>query len=72
MIDLGGYQLFDRVVQWAVQNPQLALCLLAAGLVTFLPILILVGLGLSTIVMTFTGFLVLEGKICAIKKYYFL
>lgn len=61
MTDLGGYQLIDRVVQWSVQNPQMALCVLAAGLVASLPILIFICVGLSTLFVTLTGFLVLEG-----------
>lgn len=69
MNDLGGYQLFDRCAQWCVQHPQLAICLLAAGIVTALPILLFVAFAFSTIVMTFTGFLVLEGKI--FKNYFF-
>ncbi|XP_061396456.1 uncharacterized protein LOC133332089 [Musca vetustissima] len=66
MVDLGGYQLIDRIVQWSVQNPQMALCVLAAGLVAALPILIFIGVGLSTLFVTLTGFLVLEGTLLTI------
>uniref|UniRef100_A0A1I8M8G4 Uncharacterized protein n=1 Tax=Musca domestica TaxID=7370 RepID=A0A1I8M8G4_MUSDO len=66
MTDLGGYQLIDRVVQWSVQNPQMALCVLAAGLVASLPILIFICVGLSTLFVTLTGFLVLEGTVLTI------
>ncbi|XP_023299030.2 uncharacterized protein LOC111681475 [Lucilia cuprina] len=66
MVDLGGYQLFDRFAQWCVQHPHLAICLLAAGLVASLPVLLFMAFALSTIVMTFTGFLVLEGTLLTI------
>ncbi|XP_073833096.1 lipid droplet assembly factor 1 [Musca autumnalis] len=66
MVDLGGYQLIDRCVQWSVQNPQTALCILAGGLVAALPILIFIGIGLSTLFVTLTGFLVLEGTLLTI------
>uniref|UniRef100_A0A1A9WAS2 Uncharacterized protein n=1 Tax=Glossina brevipalpis TaxID=37001 RepID=A0A1A9WAS2_9MUSC len=63
MNDLGGYQLIDRIAQWCVRHPQISLCFLAAGLVTFFPFLLLILFGLSTVVMTLTGFLVLEGSL---------
>lgn len=62
MEDLGGYQLFDRMAQWCVQHPQMAICVLAACFVAVLPLLLFVTFALSTIFMTFTGFLVLEGN----------
>ncbi|KAM7346868.1 lipid droplet assembly factor 1 [Cochliomyia hominivorax] len=66
MYDLGGYQVFDRLAQWCVQHPQMAICLLAAGIATALPVLLFFAFALSTICMTFTGFLVLEGTLLTI------
>ncbi|XP_065363910.1 uncharacterized protein Ldaf1 [Calliphora vicina] len=66
MVDLGGYQIFDRFAQWCVQHPQMAICLLSAGLVASLPVLLFVAFVLSTVAMTFTGFLVLEGTLLTI------
>lgn len=62
MEDLGGYQLFDRMAQWCVQHPQMAICVLAACFVAFLPLILFATFALSTIFMTITGFLVLEGN----------
>ncbi|XP_054086593.1 uncharacterized protein LOC105208860 [Zeugodacus cucurbitae] len=66
MFDLGGYQLIDRLVQWSVRNPHTAICIVAAFLAFLLPFLIMLGIGLSTLLMTLTGFLVLEGVILSI------
>lgn len=61
MVDLGGYQLLDRLIQWSVRNPHKAICILAAFLAFLLPFLLMLGIGLSTLLMTLTGFLILEG-----------
>ncbi|XP_004529695.1 uncharacterized protein LOC101461515 [Ceratitis capitata] len=61
MTDLGGYQLLDNLLQWSVRNPHTAICIAAAFLVFLLPFLIMLGIGLSTLLMTLTGFLFLEG-----------
>lgn len=61
MVDLGGYQLLDRLVQWSVRNPHTAICIFAAFLTFLLPFLLMLGIGLSTLLMTLTGFLILEG-----------
>uniref|UniRef100_A0A034WFC6 Uncharacterized protein n=1 Tax=Bactrocera dorsalis TaxID=27457 RepID=A0A034WFC6_BACDO len=66
MVDLGGYQLLDRLVQWSVRNPHKAICIFAAFLAFLLPFLLMLGIGLSTLLMTLTGFLVLEGVILTI------
>ncbi|XP_054730909.1 uncharacterized protein LOC129239445 [Anastrepha obliqua] len=66
MVDLGGYQLLDKMVQWCVRNPHKAICITAALLVFLLPFLIMLGIGLSTLLMTLTGFLVLEGILLSI------
>lgn len=62
MNDSGGYQVIDSTAQWCGRHPKISLCFLAAGLVTFLPFLLLILFGLSTVAMTLAGFLVLEGK----------
>lgn len=62
MVDLGGHRLFDKLIQWCVRNPHKAICFVAALLALLLPFLIMLGIGLSTLLMTLTGFLVLEGK----------
>ncbi|XP_014087015.1 uncharacterized protein Ldaf1 [Bactrocera oleae] len=66
MVDLGGYQLLDRLIQWSVRNPHKAICILAAFLAFLLPFLLMLGIGLSTLLMTLTGFLILEGVILTI------
>lgn len=62
LMDLGGKQVIDRIAQWFVQHPHLAICLLALALVASLPVLMFLAFALSTLVLTFMGFLVLEGK----------
>uniref|UniRef100_A0A1A9ZP52 Promethin n=1 Tax=Glossina pallidipes TaxID=7398 RepID=A0A1A9ZP52_GLOPL len=66
MNDSGGYQVIDSTAQWCGRHPKISLCFLAAGLVTFLPFLLLILFGLSTVAMTLAGFLVLEGTFLAI------
>jgi len=61
MSELGGNELFDAAATWCVQHPDIAICVLAASLVFLLPLLILFGFGIATMVITFTGILVLEG-----------
>uniref|UniRef100_A0A1A9VD93 Promethin n=1 Tax=Glossina austeni TaxID=7395 RepID=A0A1A9VD93_GLOAU len=66
MDDSGGYQIIDSTEQWCGRHPKISLCFLAAGLVTFLPFLLLILFGISTVAMTLVGFLVLEGTLLAI------
>ncbi|XP_075158757.1 lipid droplet assembly factor 1 [Haematobia irritans] len=66
MVDLGGYQILDRAVQWSVQHPQMSLCLLAFGMISLLPILLVIGVAFSSIAMTLTGILVMEGTLLTI------
>ncbi|XP_059223524.1 uncharacterized protein LOC106096047 [Stomoxys calcitrans] len=66
MVDMGGYQTLDRAVQWSVQHPQMSLFLLALGLGSLLPVLLIAGVVLSTVAMTFTGILVMEGTLLTI------
>ncbi|XP_017484516.1 PREDICTED: uncharacterized protein LOC108373171 [Rhagoletis zephyria] len=66
MVDLGGYHLFDKLIQWCVRNPHMAICFVAALLALLLPFLIMLGIGLSTLLMTLTGFLILEGILLSI------
>ncbi|TDG42002.1 hypothetical protein AWZ03_011576 [Drosophila navojoa] len=63
MSELGGNELFEAVISWSVQHPDLAICLLAACFVFLLPILIIFGFGFITLLITFTGILVLEGTL---------
>jgi len=67
MSELGGNEFFDAAATWCVQHPDIAICVLAASLVFLLPLLILFGFGIATMVITFTGILVLEG-ICKFTK----
>lgn len=62
MSELGGNEFFEAAVSWCVQHPDLSICLLAAGFVFLLPLLIIFGFGFITLVITFTGILVLEGS----------
>lgn len=61
MSELGGNEIFESAAAWCARNPHIAICLLAAGLVFLLPFLIIFGFGIATMLMTFTGLLVLEG-----------
>uniref|UniRef100_A0A1B0B854 Promethin n=1 Tax=Glossina palpalis gambiensis TaxID=67801 RepID=A0A1B0B854_9MUSC len=66
MNDSGSYELVDSAAQWCVRHPKISLCFLAAGFVTFLPFVLLILFGLSTLTMTLVGFLVLEGTLLTI------
>ena len=61
MIEMGGYALFDKVASWCVNNPRKALVLLAGGIVTMMPLFLVMCFGIATLLMTLTGFLVFEG-----------
>jgi len=61
MSELGGNDFLEAIAAWCARNPHIAICLLAGGLVFILPFLIIFGFGIATMVMTFTGLLVLEG-----------
>lgn len=62
MYELGGHEFLDAAAKWCVQNPDMAICVLAAVLVFLLPLLIIFGIGIMTMLITFTGILVLEGN----------
>lgn len=62
MHELGGSEFLDAVATWCVQHPDMAICVLAACLVFLLPLFIMFGIGITTMLITFTGILVLEGK----------
>lgn len=62
MYEHGGSEFLDAVATWCVQHPDMAICVLAACLVFLVPLLIMFGIGIITMLITFTGILVLEGK----------
>lgn len=62
MCEHGGSEFLDAVTTWCVQHPDIAICVLAACLIFLLPLLIMFGIGIITMLITFTGILVLEGK----------
>ncbi|KAL7744108.1 hypothetical protein ACLKA6_009094 [Drosophila palustris] len=72
MSELGGNELLDAVTTWCVQHPDIAICVLAASLVFLLPLLIIFGFGIATMVITFTGILVLEGTLLTVVVMIFL
>ncbi|XP_037939335.1 uncharacterized protein LOC119672376 [Teleopsis dalmanni] len=61
--ELGGYQTIDKAIKWCANNPHLALILFAGGLVTVGPVLVVLGFGLMFAIITFVGFLLLEGTL---------
>lgn len=61
LTDWGGYEAFDRIARLAAKHPFASLGAVLGILVVFLPFTILLAFGLSTMAMTFTGFLLLEG-----------
>ncbi|XP_022219774.1 uncharacterized protein LOC111072313 [Drosophila obscura] len=71
MSELSGSELFETAAVWCAHNPHIAICLLAASLVFLLPFLIIFGFGIATMVMTFTGLLVLEGTLLTIVSMMF-
>ncbi|XP_017065948.1 uncharacterized protein LOC108104409 [Drosophila eugracilis] len=71
MSELGGYDMLETIAAWCARNPHIAICLLAGGLVFMLPFLIIFGFGIATMVMTFTGLLVLEGTLLTIVSMVF-
>ncbi|XP_032581945.1 uncharacterized protein LOC6616052 isoform X3 [Drosophila sechellia] len=68
MSELGGNDFLEATAAWCTRNPHVAICLLAGGLVFMLPFLIIFGFGIATMVMTFTGLLVLEGAFHSVKQ----
>ncbi|KAH8300613.1 hypothetical protein KR044_011997 [Drosophila immigrans] len=72
MSDMGGNELFEAALNWCVQHPDVAICLLAASLVIVLPLLIIFGFGIATMLITFTGILVLEGTLLTVVVMIFL
>ncbi|XP_033255109.1 uncharacterized protein LOC108152546 isoform X2 [Drosophila miranda] len=71
MSELSGSELLEAAAVWCARNPHIAICLLAASLVFLLPFLIIFGFGIATMVMTFTGLLVLEGTLLTIVSMMF-
>ncbi|XP_016982311.1 uncharacterized protein LOC108046876 [Drosophila rhopaloa] len=71
MYELGGNEFLEAIAAWCARNPHIAICLLAGGLVFMLPFLIIFGFGIATMVMTFTGLLVLEGTLLTIVSMVF-
>ncbi|KAH8343175.1 hypothetical protein KR059_005979 [Drosophila kikkawai] len=71
MSELGGREIVESTAAWCARNPHIAICLLAAGLVFVLPFLIIFGFGIATMLMTFTGLLVLEGTLLTIVSMVF-
>ncbi|XP_033169560.1 uncharacterized protein LOC117146993 isoform X1 [Drosophila mauritiana] len=71
MSELGGNDFLEATAAWCTRNPHVAICLLAGGLVFMLPFLIIFGFGIATMVMTFTGLLVLEGTLLTIVSMVF-
>ncbi|KRK06161.1 uncharacterized protein LOC6524483 isoform X1 [Drosophila yakuba] len=71
MSELGGNDFLEAIAVWCTRNPHVAICLLAGGLVFMLPFLIIFGFGIATMVMTFTGLLVLEGTLLTIVSMVF-
>ncbi|XP_017006495.3 uncharacterized protein Ldaf1 [Drosophila takahashii] len=71
MSELGGNDFLEAIAAWCARNPHIAICLLAGGLVFLLPFLIIFGFGIATMVMTFTGLLVLEGTLLTIVSMVF-
>ncbi|KAH8351273.1 hypothetical protein KR084_003771, partial [Drosophila pseudotakahashii] len=71
MSELGGNDFLEAIAAWCARNPHVAICLLAGGLVFMLPFLIIFGFGIATMVMTFTGLLVLEGTLLTIVSMVF-
>ncbi|BFG01097.1 uncharacterized protein DMAD_00933 [Drosophila madeirensis] len=71
MSELRGSELFEVAAVWCARNPHIAICFLAASLVFLLPFLIIFGFGIATMVMTFTGLLVLEGTLLTIVSMMF-
>nr|XP_036676527.1 uncharacterized protein LOC108016677 isoform X1 [Drosophila suzukii] len=71
MSELGGNDFLEAIAAWCARNPHIAICLLAGGLVFILPFLIIFGFGIATMVMTFTGLLVLEGTLLTIVSMVF-
>ncbi|XP_017054907.1 uncharacterized protein LOC108097240 [Drosophila ficusphila] len=71
MSELGGNEFLEILASWCARNPHIAICLLAGGLVFLLPFLIIFGFGIATMLMTFTGLLVLEGTLLTIVSMVF-
>ncbi|KAH8395699.1 hypothetical protein KR222_009939 [Zaprionus bogoriensis] len=70
--ELGASGLLEAATTWCVQHPDTALCVLAACLVFLLPLLILFGIGITAMLITFTGILVLEGTLLTVIFMIFL
>ncbi|XP_017112830.1 uncharacterized protein LOC108136272 [Drosophila elegans] len=71
MTELGGNEFLEAIAAWCARNPHIAICLVAGGLVFMLPFLIIFGFGIATMLMTFTGLLVLEGTLLTIVSMVF-
>ncbi|XP_017852856.1 uncharacterized protein LOC108606863 [Drosophila busckii] len=66
MNELGGNELLDAVTTWCAQHPHIAICFVAGFFVFILPLLIIFGIGMTTLVMTFVGILLLEGTLITV------
>ncbi|XP_055909205.1 uncharacterized protein LOC129944071 [Eupeodes corollae] len=68
LYDWGGYDLIDKSARLAAKYPFVALSAVLGFLVIFLPFLVLMAFGLSTMAITFTGFMLLEGTLLTIAS----
>ncbi|XP_034118792.1 uncharacterized protein LOC117577904 isoform X2 [Drosophila albomicans] len=72
MSELGGNEFIEAAINWCLEHPDIAICVMAASFVILLPLLIIFGFGIATMVITFTGILVLEGTLLTVVLMIFL
>lgn len=59
--DIGAYVLLDNIARHLARHPYLALGV-SAGILSFaLPFIIFMVFAIATVIMTFTGFIIIEG-----------
>lgn len=60
----GAYEIIDFVIQHLTKHPFLAFSMLICVLACALPFIIFMVFAIATVVMTFTGFVIIEGQSC--------
>lgn len=60
--DYGAYEIIDFVVQHLTRHPFIAFGMLICVLSCALPFIIFMVFAIATVVMTFTGFVIIEGQ----------
>lgn len=68
MDDLGAYEMLDNIVQQLAAHPFLAFTVSICFLSFALPFIIFMIFAIATVIMTFTGFVIIEGTLISIAS----